>query len=79
MKTYEKPLILASEEIAEGVYTASGSTSGSSKCKSKYMKVFFKEIHVASILLIRVMILILCIRKSNAVAKGALIIGVTVQ
>jgi hypothetical protein len=45
MKTYEKPVILANEELAEGVYAASGDVAGGDaasggsqiKCDSKYM------------------------------------------
>jgi len=45
MKNYEKPLILGNEELAEGIYTASGDaaaendTTGAARpgCDSKYM------------------------------------------
>ena len=45
MNTYEKPIVLANEELAEGIYTASGAegdtanASGSGpKCDSIYMQ-----------------------------------------
>lgn len=39
MKNYEKPMVLSNEELAEGVYAASGTatTDGGIKCDSKYM------------------------------------------
>ncbi len=46
MERYEKPVVLANEELAEGVYASSGSTEGESnsasgsgtvKCESIYM------------------------------------------
>lgn len=36
LKKYEKPIVLANEELSEGVYASSGSTGGS-KCDSIYM------------------------------------------
>jgi hypothetical protein len=36
MKLYEKPMVLTNEELAEGVYAASGDAA--LKCDSKYMK-----------------------------------------
>lgn len=45
MNNYEKPVVVASEELAEGVYAASGAvgvdsttSSGEVKCDSIYMK-----------------------------------------
>jgi hypothetical protein len=38
MKNYEKPMILANEGLAEGVYAASGDVASGLKCDSKYMK-----------------------------------------
>lgn len=43
MKNYEKPMVLANDELAEGVYassgaTDSGTTDGGVKCDSVYMK-----------------------------------------
>lgn len=44
MKQYQKPIVLVNEELAEGVYTASGSVNNTTsddngpKCDSKYMK-----------------------------------------
>ena len=45
MKNYEKPVVLTSEELAEGVYAASGAggagnndSNGGLKCDSIYMK-----------------------------------------
>lgn len=47
MKQYEKPIVLVNEELAEGVYTASGTASVGNNttsdnsapgCDSKYMK-----------------------------------------
>lgn len=44
MNQYQKPVVLVNDELAEGVYTASGSTNNTTgddnglKCDSKYMK-----------------------------------------
>lgn len=40
MKQYQKPIVLVNEELAEGVYTASGVADNNNgpKCDSKYMK-----------------------------------------
>lgn len=40
MKQYQKPVVLVNEELAEGVYTASGVANNDNgpKCDSKYMK-----------------------------------------
>ena len=47
MKQYQKPIVVVNDELAEGVYAASGSSAGESnntsddngpKCDSKYMK-----------------------------------------
>lgn len=39
MKKYEKPVITVIEDLAEGVYAASGDySSGAAKCDSIYMK-----------------------------------------
>lgn len=40
MTNYEKPVVLANEDVAEGVYAASGSVAsgGGPKCDSIYMK-----------------------------------------
>ena len=48
MKQYQKPVVVVNDELAEGVYAASGSNAGGSgnstsgdngpKCDSKYMK-----------------------------------------
>ncbi len=37
MTNYEKPVVLANEDVAEGVYAASG-TAGAPKCDSVYMQ-----------------------------------------
>ena len=46
MKTYEKPMIIKVEDVAESVYMAIGSSSETPKkagCDSKYMKGVYKE------------------------------------
>lgn len=37
MNTYERPVVLANEELAEGVYAASGTSENNLKCDSVYM------------------------------------------
>lgn len=37
MKQYQKPIAVVNDELAEGVYAASGSTNKGPKCDSKYM------------------------------------------
>jgi hypothetical protein len=37
MKKYERPIVLTNEELAEGVYAASGDTATKKSCDSKYM------------------------------------------
>lgn len=38
MKNYEKPIVMANNELSEGVYAASGATDNGPKCDSIYMK-----------------------------------------
>ncbi len=38
MQNYVKPIILANNELSEGVYAASGATDNGPKCDSIYMK-----------------------------------------
>lgn len=42
MNNYKKPIILANNELSEGVYAASGTTDNGRKCDSKYMNGTFK-------------------------------------
>lgn len=38
MNVYERPAVLVNEELAEGVYAASGTSENGLKCDSKYMQ-----------------------------------------
>lgn len=38
MRNYEKPMVLVNEELAEGVYAASGDNNNGPKCDSIYMQ-----------------------------------------
>lgn len=44
MKTYEQPLIFANDELCEGVYAASGDSTGTTKCDSIHRKGVYKAL-----------------------------------
>lgn len=43
MKSYQKPIVLKSDELCEGIYLDSGDSVRGSSCESKYMKGNFQK------------------------------------